>query len=341
MGRRPTKPGSISRLRERKRGKLVYFTYDLGGKPRKEIYLGKDYGVAIMEYARLERDRTATEAATKVITFRYVAEKYLVEVVPTKGSNTQKDNLREMKNLLAFFDDPPGPLDNIEPIHIRQYLTWRSSAPVRANREKALFSAIWNYARDKGYTALANPCSGIKGNKETGRDTYVEDDLLKRVYDKADVGLRDALDLFYLTGQRIGDTLKMDERDIREGRLTVQQGKTKAKRRIEITGELKVVLDRILARKASHKVRSTRLIVLEDGTPMTTAMLRRRFDLAREAAGVAKPEFQMRDLRAKAGTDKEESSDIVQARDQLGHTTVVMTEHYIRNRRGKKVSPTK
>lgn len=75
---------------------------------------------------------------------------------------------------------------------------------------------------------------------------------------------------------------------------------------------------------------------------MTVAMLRRRFDLAREAVGVPKSEFQMRDLRAKAGTDKDESSgDILQARDQLGHTTVVMTEQYTRNRKGKKVTPTK
>lgn len=98
----------------------------------------------------------------------------------------------------------------------------------------------------------------------------------------------------------------------------------------------------VMSRKSGHKVRSTRLIVTEDGTPMTVAMLRRRFDLAREAAGVKKPEFQMRDLRAKAGTDKAESSgDIMQAKDQLGHTSVVMTEQYIRNRKGKKVSPTK
>jgi integrase len=75
---------------------------------------------------------------------------------------------------------------------------------------------------------------------------------------------------------------------------------------------------------------------------MTVTMLRRRFDLDMEAAGVPKSEFQMRDLRAKAGTDKAESSgDILQARDQLGHTTVVMTEQYIRNRLGKKVTPTK
>lgn len=44
----------------------------------------------------------------------------------------------------------------------------------------------------------------------------------------------------------------------------------------------------------------------------------------------------MRDLRAKAGTDKAESScDIMQAKDQLGHTTVVMTEQYIRKGKGK------
>lgn len=343
MGRRPSKPGSIARLRERKKASgRVFYYYDTGGKDRKEIPLGSDYGLAIMEYAKLERDRTATDLVAKVITFRYVAEKYMVEVVPSKGTATQADNKRELKNLIAFFDDPPAPLETIEPLHVRQYLTWRKAAPVRANREKALLSAIWNYARDKGYTSLANPCAGIKGNKETGRDTYVEDALFKRVHDKADVGLQDAMDLAYLTGQRVTDTRLMDERDVRDGQIWVLQGKTKAKRRIEITGELKVLIDRIMSRKSEHKVRSTRLIVTEDGTPMTVAMLRRRFDLARESAGVQKAEFQMRDLRAKAGTDKAESSgDILQARDQLGHTTVVMTEQYIRNRKGKKVMPTK
>jgi len=162
------------------------------------------------------------------------------------------------------------------------------------------------------------------------------------VYEKADAGLKDAMDLAYLTGHRVTDTRLLDERDVREGQIWVLQAKTNAKRRIELTGEYQVLIDRIMSRKSGHKVRSTRLIVSEDGTPMSVAMLRGRFDLAREAAGVAKAEFQMRDLRAKAGTDKAESSgDILQARDQLGHTTVVMTENYIRKRIGKKVTPTK
>ncbi len=115
-----------------------------------------------------------------------------------------------------------------------------------------------------------------------------------------------------------------------------------AKRRIELIGELKLLIDRIMARKAGYRVRSTRLVVIGDGQPMTYHMLRGRFDKAREAAGIPKSAFQFRDLRAKGGTDTAESSgDTLQARDQLGHTTVTMTEHYIRDRKGKKVKPTK
>jgi integrase len=140
----------------------------------------------------------------------------------------------------------------------------------------------------------------------------------------------------------VADTLKMDERDIRDGLLSVRQGKTGAKRRIEIAGELKVVIDRIAARKAGMKVRSTRLVVIDSGQPLTYSMLRGGFDLAREKAGIDKADFQIRDLRAKAVTDKEESTgNIRETMDQLGHTTVVMTEHYIRNRKGKKVTSTK
>ena len=57
MGRRPSKPGAVTRLRERKKanGKVFYY-YDTGGRPRKEIPLGSDYGLAIMKYADGDRD---------------------------------------------------------------------------------------------------------------------------------------------------------------------------------------------------------------------------------------------------------------------------------------------
>lgn len=53
---------------------------------------------------------------------------------------------------------------------------------------------------------------------------------------------------------------------------------------------------------------------------MTTSMLRGRFDAAREAAGVEKADFQMRDLRAKAGTDKAESSGDILASKRSART---------------------
>lgn len=85
---------------------------------------------------------------------------------------------------------------------------------------------------------------------------------------------------------------------------------------------------------------ATRLIVAEDGQPLTYRQLKDRFASAREAAGIAPDAFQFRDLRAKAGTDKADSlGDIREAQKQLGHSSVVMTEAYMRNRRGAKVTP--
>jgi hypothetical protein len=47
-----------------------------------------------------------------------------------------------------FLEDPPAPLDRGEPFNVRQNLGWRKSVKVRPNREKALFSKIWNFARE-------------------------------------------------------------------------------------------------------------------------------------------------------------------------------------------------
>jgi len=342
MGRKPTRNKNLpSGMRARHRGKEVYYYLDSGGRPRKEIPLGKDYTAAVMKWAELTMSAAPSNAQ---ITFRYVAERYTREVIPSKAAATRKDNLRELAQLYKFFDDPPAPLDSIEPINIRQYLDWRKAAKVRANREKALFSHIWNFAREVGLTNKPNPCAGIRGYKETGRDAYIDDDVYKAVWDAAEEPLRDALDLAYLTGQRPADVLKLSQADIKDGALWIEQNKTGKRLRIAIEGELAAVIDRIKARK----VMGIKLINTRQGYPMSAITLRSAFDRARDAAAKAKPEmesairaFQFRDLRAKAGTDKEEREGLAAAKDQLGHSTETMTAHYVRHRRGKLVKPTK
>lgn len=48
--------------------------------------------------------------------------------------------------------------------------------------------------------------------------------------------------------------------------------------------------------------------------------------------------FQFRDLRAKAASDKAESETMRDAQLQLRHDSMAMTEQYVRQRRGQKLS---
>lgn len=333
------------RARAKAGGRLWYY-YDAGGKPRKEIPLGQDYTAAIRKWAELEGDQIP---AAKAVTFKDVADRYIKDIIPTKAARTQRDNLTELDYLFKFFNNPPAPLDSIKPEHIRKYLDWRGkTAKIRGNREKALFSHLWNTARAWGITDKPNPCAGIKGFTEEGRDIYIEDSVLDAVWNAADVAMRDALDLAYLTGQRPADTLAMRATDIKDGALHVQQGKTSKKLRIEIVGALDALIKRIDERKKSYKVHTLALVCTETGRPLTEFALRSRFEKARAAAAKAHPElseaikaFQFRDLRAKAGTDKADSEGMREAQMQLGHNSMKMTEHYVRSRRGEKVTPTK
>lgn len=340
MGRRSTTKDAVPRFRRRVRGGKTYFYYDHGlvdGK-RVEEALGTDYGLAIKRWAELENAHAIPAPA--ILTFRHVCDAYRREVIPAKAARTQADNLRELASLLEFFDDPPAPLDSIRPVNVRQYLHWRRDAPVRANREKALLSHVWNFARASGYTDLPNPCAGIKGNREAGRDQYIDDSQYSAIWDVADACLRDAMDLAYLTGQRPGDVLKLSEMDVRDGVLHIDQGKTGTKLRIEVTGALADVLARVRERKHGHAVYSPQLVVNEQGRCIGVNAMSRRWAQACKAAGISGLQF--RDLRAKAATDKEESTgNIRAAQRQLGHSTVRMTEHYTRNRAGAKVTPTR
>lgn len=360
MGRRTSKNSNLPRgmrAREQRSGRIYYY-YDTGGKLRKEIPLGSNYVEAVRKWAELEV--LPQSSVSKAVTFRYACEvyqkKYLVENAP----KTREEKLRQMETLLAFFDNPPAPLDEIKPIHIKQFMSWRiertqealrkkgetvegSEGRVAANREKSLISHIWNAARAEGLTDLPNPCAGIKSFREYGRETYVYDDVFKAVWQKADLPTREAMDLAYLTGGRPADLLKIDETHLREGSIEVRQNKTGNKLRIAIEGKLAELNERIKARKRgiSGVVLSTRLIVNEEGQPLGRSALRFRFEAARTAAGIEGDDFQFRDLRAKAATDKtDKSKDIREAQLQLGHASVVMTENYVRKRRGRKVMPT-
>lgn len=316
----------------------TYFYYVTSNLPRKWTPLGCNSIEAIVKWTSIHEG----VKDTNFVNFTHIKARYIQEILPTKATSSQRSNLSEFKKLDDFFGNPPAPINEIKLIHIRQYFDWRKSKPDAANREIALFSHVFNQARAWGYTDQANPCQGIKKFKTKGRkDVYIDDALFQKVYAKADQPLRDALDLIYLAGQRPSDVQKMKADSIIDGCIAVRQGKTDTKIRIKIEGALLTLIERIQERKLQCKSTYPHLLINEVGAPLTKDAVRYRFDKARELAGINPKLFQYRDLRAKAGTDKEESDGIKAAQEQLGHQSERMTSHYVRHRLGKKVSPTR
>ncbi|MBK6907836.1 MAG: tyrosine-type recombinase/integrase [Rhodocyclaceae bacterium] len=318
---------------------------DENGK-RIEIPLGADLNEAKRKWAELECKPTPIETGIMKVIF----DRYARDIIPTKAPKTQKDNEGCLKMLRAVFDT--APINAITPQHIAQYRDNRGAkAPVRANRELALFSHIWNIAREWGYTAKENPVRGVRKNREKPRDFYADDAVWSAVYASACVELTDAMDLNYLTGQRPADVLKMRLADIKDGAIEVQQNKTKKRLRIllDIEGvrtELGKVIDRIKGRE--RKVKSLYLIATPAGKSLNRWTLRTRFDDARnDAITKAKKAgdeelaariraFQFRDIRPKAASEL----PLEHASKLLGHTEHEITEKVYR-RVGEVVKPTK
>lgn len=333
MGRRRTVNLKLPPHMHQKGGSF-YFVQMVDGK-RKWIPLGNDMAAARVKWAELTN---IADTEIDNATFELAAARYRRDVLPTKAPKTQDEYDRQLTKLVSVFGKVP--LDLITPQFVRQFLDSRN-AKVAANREKALLSTVFNHAREWGYTKAANPCAGVRGHREVGRQRYVEDKELLAVLDQACRPLKDTIELAYYTGQRPSDVLKLKRTDIKDGALWIRQGKTKTALRISIEGPLFDVLLRLTTEQVTlppGAVRTLYLVQDDNGQPVSYRSLHWRFSKARDAAGV--PDFQFRDIRAKAATDTEEIGGMGHAQRLLGHVTRSMTEHYVKDRIGYRVSPT-
>ena len=307
----------------RQRSGRVYYYYDTGEKPRREIPLGDDYVLAVQEWAKLN-----LSAAPVQITVGWAIAKYIASDDYTNlGAGTQADYRFALDKLREMFGD--APLDQVKSSHVVLYMERRAKeSKHRAQRERAILSMIFRWSMARDYCAM-NPVAPVKGKRLPGRkNVMISDDMLEAVYEQAPADLRDAIDLAYFIGQRPGDILKLSETDIKDGVLEFRQNKTDAPMRFTVAGELAELIKRINVRKSKFSVRSLALLVNERGQKLTKAMLRSRFEAARLAAGIAGKDFQFRDMRRKSGTDLRDQAGLDAAQDLLGHTNQAMTEHY-------------
>lgn len=337
-------PKMLRRTKRLASGKLwegyYYNGRDDAGK-RVEIPLGTDLGEAKRKWAEFECSKPDEDTGL----MRTIFDRYIRDVLPCKAPKTQEDNLSCIKYLRKVFDG--APIESITPQHIAQYRDKRGEkAPVRANREVSLLSAVYNMAREWGYTAKENPAKGVRKNKEKPRDYYADDAVWNAVYKAACPELQDAMDINYLTGQRPADVLKMRHSDIVDGALEVQQNKTRMRLRILLASDgVKTELGRVIERIKRRKVTGLFIVATAKGAGLNKWTLRDRFEKAREdAAKTADNEalaakirkFQFRDIRPKAASE----IDLEHASNLLGHTNQQITKR-VYQRVGKTVLPTK
>lgn len=324
MGRKPSRNLNLpSRMRARVRNGVTYYLYDTGGKPRKEVPLGTDYLLAVQKWAELHEAKPTAKLTVAWAIAKYLESPQFDEV----SLGTQADYRFALDKLVGAFGD--APLDEVRPSHVTLYLDRRGlESRHRALREKAVLSMVYSWCVARDYCA-SNPVAAIKTKRLPGRKAvYITDDMLEAVYRHASPALRDAIDLAYYLGQRPADVLKLTEADIRGGAFDFSQNKTGKPMLIEAGGELDALIKRMNERKSKFPIRRMQLLVDESGQPMTKAKLRSRFEAARDAAGFTGDQFQFRDLRRKAASDLRDQVGIEAAQALLGHTSVVMTEHY-------------
>lgn len=325
MGRRKTlHPDLPPRMTARgKTGKLRYYY------GQDKIPLGSDLNRAKLKWAELEAG-----GAFNSPKYVDVADRWELEAIhvgrrkKTRAPKTQKEFRAALKVLRDAFKD--FLLEQIQPVHVRQYLDDRT-AKVAANREIAVLSIIWNWARGKGLTDKANPCVGIEKNPESARTRYVTTAEFQEVWDRACPELQDAMDLALLTSQNPSDILRLTRQDIRSGTLWMRRGKTGKKLGLRVEGQLKDVLERILARPRA--VSSVYLIADKRGQPLTIYQLDDRFQAAKGAA-----DWQFRDLRAKAVSDE---PDLRTASQRAMHADEKITASVYRRVRGEVIAPGK
>lgn len=307
-----------------KKQDTYYIRSTVDGK-RKKINLGHDYDIALEKYEEIVNTGSLIPKKLEQVWDHYRKTDFLDRPISTQKDYERCWNM--IKNVLG-----PVPMISIKPMHIKQYITARTGK-VRANREKAIISILFNHSREHGFFDGANPCAGIKGNKEYGRDKYIEKWEFEEIYNCGDAELQDAMDLMLYTGQRVSDVLKMKRSDIKDDVLSIKTGKTQARIGIIIEGEFKQTIDRLLNKQS--KITSLYLVSNDKGQKVALSTLEDKFGKARKLAGYKPFEIQMRDIRAKNASD----DTLEQANIRLTHTTTNMTDKYRRKRKGAVVRP--
>lgn len=319
-------------IRRRRDGSVkTYWFYDMRPEGKPDVPLGRDYEEAVKQWRELHEHKPRI-AGTLMEAFEGWEKECLPAYENAGTRRTYATNLRRLKPVFG-----PSTWDRVTLPHLKSYLKART-AKTQANREMALLSIVWNWARLEGLHELPWPAAGMEKsrwkNKETPRRFEVTDAVFAAVYEAAEPTLRDAMDLATATGLRLTDcrTVLMPTGD----ELALRASKTG--KMVSFDMKESAVLTGLVERRRLLKADHLMLLSTPAGKPVSATMLRDRYDAARERAA-QRPEnaaiadqiraMYLRDCRKRAADlagDSQEASTLLQ------HSSVALTEKHYRTK---------
>jgi len=200
--------------------------------------IGSTYAEAMIEYTKLERLGERPLASRK---FKSLVKEYKLSEFPGLAKSTRASYELALDNILKAFGE--ADVDQILPAHIGKYMDLRSSKH-SANKEKAVMSRIFQLGIRWGWVT-ENPARLIDYHPTKRRRRIITKSEWNAVQLAAGSDLVPVLmDLLYITGLRIGDTLKLRFDDVTKDGILVRQSKNSVEGIYELTDALANVIER-------------------------------------------------------------------------------------------------
>lgn len=279
--------------------------------------LDTDYQAALLAYAR--KTSTAAQGGMAELIDKVLAH-HARKIKPNTLTQYQAAAER-LKDIFAEFNP-----EQVLPKHVAAIKVELADTPNMCNRIITFLRIVFGYAL-QWQMVDSNPCTGITRHEEKKRDRYINDREFAALRAVCSEYMRCIFDMCFLTGQRIGDVLKIQLGDISEAGIEFRQQKTGAKLIVSMTPDLQDVIGRAMA--LPRTVRGQTLFCSRTGKPVSYDTVKQAFAKARTEAGLQ--DVTIHDLRAKSLTDADgEGKD---AQKLGGHTDERMTRRYLRGRK--------
>lgn len=275
--------------------------------------LSRDLAEALRQYA----DLIARDGYTGL---QALIQRTLDDMGKTLADNTLRVYRRSAAVVgEAFVEFQPS---EIRAHHVAEFLDGYRSQPDTGNQYRAFLSAMMGRAARWGLVDF-NPVRDVKPLPKAKRDRYITDAEYAAIRAHAVPQLQCVMDLAYMTGQRIGDLLSLTHAQTGADGALFNQAKTGAKVLVQMTPDVRAVLDRI---KGLQRVAGMTVFCDPQGKPVKYRTMAARWAKACKLAKVEDAHFH--DIRAAAATDAKR--DGLDSRTLLGHTTERSHQRYLR-----------